>query len=496
MLMKHSADMPPGAQYDDDAFASLLEEPPPRQAEVLPIKPKLDDSIQVKPEAAGTIDRRDHMATARAFVVDQPEKVVTHQGVTHRYDSAGAYIQISPADLAAEIMRWSEGKKDAETEARFKPNRNWRGNVEDAIKAVTHVPGTLSAPCWLDGRKTPPAREIIPCANGLLHIKTRTLLPPTNQFFSLNCLPFDYNPRAPQPRCWLLFVNQIFEGDQEAIDTLQEMFGYILTSDTSQQKSFLIIGPKRSGKGTLARAATSLVGQDNCAAPTLNGLAQSFGTAALIDKQLAVIGDARLSGRADQAPVVERLLSITGEDNLTISRKYLPDVTLRLTVKFMILTNELPRLGDSSGALASRFIILPLQKSFYGQEDHGLTNKLLKELPGIMNWALAGLDRLTKRGHFIQPISGREAMQELEDLSSPISAFVRECCEVRPGVQIECKELYQTWDEWCKSQGRTQSGTLQSLGRDLRASVPGVVTKQVKSCGTSFRVFEGICKAE
>jgi putative DNA primase/helicase len=55
--------------------------------------------------------------------------------------------------------------------------------------------------------------------------------------------------------------------------------------------------------------------------------------------------------------VVERLLSITGEDTLTIDRKYREPWTGRLPTRFMILTNELPRFSDSSGALASRFVV-------------------------------------------------------------------------------------------------------------------------------------------
>ena len=50
---------------------------------------------------------------------------------------------------------------------------------------------------------------------------------------------------------WLKFLDEICEGDKEQTDTLQEVFGYTLTSDISQEKAFLLIGPNRSGKGTL-----------------------------------------------------------------------------------------------------------------------------------------------------------------------------------------------------------------------------------------------------
>ena len=43
------------------------------------------------------------------------------------------------------------------------------------------------------------------------------------------------------------------------------------------------------------------------------------------------------------------------------------------------------------GALASRFLVLTLHESFYGREDHGLFERFLPELPGILNWALRGV---------------------------------------------------------------------------------------------------------
>ena len=44
-------------------------------------------------------------------------------------------------------------------------------------------------------------------------------------------------------------LGSIFGVDQESIDVIQEITGYLLTLDTRQQKAFLIIGPPRSGKG-------------------------------------------------------------------------------------------------------------------------------------------------------------------------------------------------------------------------------------------------------
>jgi putative DNA primase/helicase len=218
----------------------------------------------------------------------------------------------------------------------------------------------------------------------------------------------------------------------------------------------------------------------------------NFGLAPLIDKPLAIIADARLSGRADQQFIAERLLSISGEDCLTIDRKYLPSWTGRLPTRILILTNELPRLTDASGALASRFVTLVMEKSFYGQEDLGLASRLLAELPSILNWTLEGRDRLSRRGFFVQPKSSIEVAQELENLGSPITAFIRDCCEIGEGKTVEIDALFSKWGAWCMKCGRDRYGTVQTFGRDLRAAVPALRVSQPRDGDGRKRCYEGI----
>jgi putative DNA primase/helicase len=376
----------------------------------------------------------------------------------------------------------------------LKPNMVLVSNVIDALQAVTNLPAVVRPPVWLQGAlASASAAEIVPCANGLLHLSTGKLLPPTPTFFSLNAVGFDFDEYAPPPDLWLGFLSSLWPDDPEAIETLQEWFGYLLTTDTRQQKILLIVGPKRSGKGTLARVLTALIGQPNVCAPTLATLAQNFGLSPMIGKQLAIIADARLGARADQHAVAERLLSISGEDGITIDRKFIEPWTGRLSARFAILTNELPRLADVSGALVSRFIVLTLRHSFLGREDLGLTERLLQELPGIMNWAIEGWHRLRKRGYFVQPGSSEDAIQELEDLGSPVSAFLREWCEVAPGKIVNCALLFAHWRVWCEDQGRDHPGTVQSFGRDLRSVVPGLATVNRRASGDEReRHYEGI----
>jgi P4 family phage/plasmid primase-like protien len=245
----------------------------------------------------------------------------------------------------------------------------------------------------------------------------------------------------------------------------------------------------RSGKGTIGRVLTALLGRDSVRAPTLAGLQMNFGLSPLIGKPLAIVSDARLSGKSDQAIIAERLLSISGEDAITIDRKHAAAWTGRLPTRFMILTNELPRIADSSGALVGRFVVLILTRSFYDQEDPALADKLCTELSGILNWALVGYRRLRDRGYFIQPTSSREAIDELAALGSPVRAFVRDCCVVGAGNSVPVEMLYHHWKLWCQNAGHKE-GSVQTFGRDLRAAVAGLRNTRPRDDRT--RQYEGL----
>ena len=348
-------------------------------------------------------------------------------------------------------------------------------------------------PRWISNDPGICPTEIIACTNGLLHIPSRRLLAHAPDFFNLVDVPFPYDASAPEPAEWLEVSRTRFGAmTRKQLNTLQEIFGYFLTSDTSQQKLFLLVGPTRSGKGVICRVLRHLLGSENVPGPTLASLSSNFGLAPLIGKQLAIIADARIGARSNQQIIAERLLSISGEDSLTIDRKYLSSWTGRLPVRFLIASNELPDLADVSGALAKRFNTLVLTKTFYGREDHGILKRVLTELPAILIWALDGRDRLIKRGHFVQPSSSSEVTQELEDFSSPIKAFLRDDCIVGEDQAVEVDELYQKWACWCVINGREKPGTKQTFGRDLRAAPPGLRMRQPREGGSRKRLYEGV----
>jgi putative DNA primase/helicase len=372
--------------------------------------------------------------------------------------------------------------------------------VTEVIKALegeTYLAEKTPVPCWLDNPSVE-LPDLLICRNGAFDLASGERHEPTPRLFAMIRLPVDYTPSAPSPVAWLTFLASLWPDDPASIATLQELFGLMLTPITKFQKIFLLVGPKRSGKGTILRTLRKLLGNDNVAGPALSTLANQYGMQCLIGKLAALIGDARINARSSEMSiVVERLLSISGEDSPNVERKYLPDWTGRLPARIVMSSNELPHLDDPSGAMASRFVILVLRESFIGREDLDLESKLAPEMPGILNWAIEGRRRLLERGRFVQPTSGAGSVEQMAELSSAVAKFVRECCAVGPAFSVPKDDLYRAWRTWCATNGERASDS-GLFGRDLIAACSTVQVSRPRDPTTGKQVptYAGVGLAE
>lgn len=293
-----------------------------------------------------------------------------------------------------------------------------RGVVD--LLRLLQVCEVQQAPAWIQGHSDLTAAQLFPVKNGLLRLRENyapEVLPHTPAFWGLSASDFLYSKDA---SCcsWNRFLDQLWSDDFQTRSVLQEWVGYCLLPNTSQQKILAIMGPPRSGKSTIGRVLTELLGRQNVASPSIRSLSGQFGLWGMLDKSLAIIPDATLP---KPCPALEELLkSISGEDSVDIHRKGMPPLTgIRLPTRLMLLANEPPTFHDPSGALERRLIVLRTERSFFNREDIQLTNRLLEELPGILNWAIEGLERLWNRGHFPETRKVMSPEKILDNLPTP-----------------------------------------------------------------------------
>lgn len=448
---------------------------------------------------------------AREWIEEQGiNRVVTWQGEFWQWD-AGRYEPIPNEEIDARLSIWLDAafaryakeeffKVDDPIERKkikVKPVKP--SDVEAVKKAIASLTTVQlsqieSMPAWLDGTGNGwDVRDLICFRNAIVNPRIGSIDNLTSNLFSRYRTDYDWIDNAPRPTRWLKFLDEIWPNEKDCIEALQMWFGYCLTQDTRQQMILLAVGPPRSGKGTISRTLSSVVGHANVASPSLGDLAQPFGLAKCIGRPLAIIPDARIGNRIDQAIIVERLLSISGEDRVAIDRKYRESWEGRLPTRLMICSNELPRLNDTTGALANRYLVLPMTKTFLGIEDKGLESQIQNELPGIVTWAIKGFQKLAQKGKFTQPVTGQMRLDVLQELCSPVIAFINEKYEItgKDEDRIEADEMHQSWRFWCDKTGHHAS-SVHKFYKDLIDVYPSITKKKARVRTESVWSYVGI----
>jgi len=475
-----------------------------------------EDGPQDNSSATGTKAKRKPRGTpfSRGLIIDLSNPTETAQKfldwrsppLRHYrgqfYEWIGTHFSVlSHSDMRAQLYHFLTDLTRVRTSSGLrKPNPNSRhaGQILDALaNGNAHLASRIKAPAWLPGAdlevvsKNRP-EDILALRNGVLNLVTGELLPHMPEFFTMNAADYEFDPLAKAPR-WEKFVTEILPDDTEAQNTLQELMGYTITADTSQQKMVALIGKKRSGKGTIAYVLGQLIGPENVGTPLMDSLKERFGLEDLIGKKLAVIPDARFEARAQG--LVERLLAISGEDPIRIERKGISERGDARGLRIWMLSNEIPKFTDASGTIAHRFILIRFTQSFFGHEDTALRDKLAGEMPGILNWAIAGLRRLRKRGHFIQPQSSMALIQLMEDIASPTKACVRELFEIGPDLSMDWDDCCEAIAAWREENGHTKMSK-KGIERDLAAIDPAIRVRRSGARGHQAWRVDGLATIE
>lgn len=409
------------------------------------------------------------------------------------------YESIEEATIRSKIYAFLEkckkvGKQGALVP--FNPSPATVSGALDAVTALVHLPNhpNTKPPIWLEAYAAtkPDASKLVSLKNGIFHLEDSILIPHSLGFFTQNSLPFAYDQNAKCPQ-WDAFLKSVWPEDQESIDCLQEMFGYILSGDTRQQKFFNIIGPRRSGKGTINKVLVSLLGQHNTVAPELGELCDTFGLQPWLGKLLASFTDARAPER-NRSAVVSQLLRIVGGDTITVNRKNKESWNGYLPTRIVIYSNEVLQLTENSNALTGRMIVFKMTKSFFNKEDTDLSHKLDQELGGIFNWAMEGLRRrLARGGHFIQPESGKSYHKLMEDLGNPIGSFVEDAIVFDPTGVVRKEDVFTCYKRWAIKKSMVP-GTEQAFKRRFLAATQEnyVVSEVVQVNKEKQNVYQGI----
>lgn len=308
--------------------------------------------------------------------------------------------------------------------------------------------------------------------NKVLDTTNWTLHETSPEYGNMHALDFDYDPLAVCP-LWEAFAHDIFDGDMESVALLQEWLGYNIVGSLRHQKIMLLLGRSRSGKGTIGKVLSHILGRDNFAGGSLTALTHDHTLNAIKNKLGYFVGDAEKNiPRNILHLVVEALKAISGGDTRTFNRKFLEAQTLTVPARITVAANHLPQLFDDSGALTGRLLLLCFQKTYLGKEDLDLDEKLKEEAPGIVNWAMAGLKRLNDNGRFTQPAVSELEMQHIRSQFSPLQDFIDECCVLVQDGGVPGSDVFNAYQSWVMKQGDDQRMTRRSFSEAFKRTAP------------------------
>ena len=415
------------------------------------------------------------------------------------------YRMISKAELRGWWYEWYGSRqiatpaKDGTKIVEIKPDVKFMGNITDAAKAYCNIVADEAAhePLILKTGKSMDLARAVVFNNGIYYVKERQLVPMTPDIFLTTTLPYNYDPHA-VCKLWEWFVADIFNGDQECIDLLQEWMGYCMIASNHMQSMMFFFGVPGSGKSTVGRVIEALLGKARTTGANTNSFKDVFGPAALLNKYVAIMSESRDTNRGDIDKLLQTWKAITGGDTMSVRRLYKAAVDARLFCRLMYIANEVLPFDDASQAMAGRTNLLYFSNNYrLNRPDRTLDSKLMTELPGIALWAIEGLRRLLENDEFTLPDASRRHLDGIAELTNPIGLMISECCKRYAGAeffqhQTNCNTLYEVWLAWCTATGTRSNLSRIAFGMKLQGLSHPLVRKRVMNVGKREYIYEGL----
>ncbi|HDR3896739.1 phage/plasmid primase, P4 family [Bacillus cereus] len=350
--------------------------------------------------------------------------------------------------ITAKVLR-SLSKSEDESEikwARMCERRNVRMNsIKDLMPLV---PGARED---FDRHK-----YVLNVANGIVDLQTGQLRPHNREVYlsKITNVTFDEQAKCPE---WQKFLEQIFQGNQELTDYMQRLIGYSLTGEITEQIMVFLIGGGSNGKSTFISIIKDLMGDYG---------KQAKSDTFIKKKETGANNDiARLVGSrfvsAIESEDGERLSEtfvkqITGGE--PILARFLRQEFFEFIPEFKVFftTNHKPVIKGVDEGIWRRIRLIPFNLQLPKEKrDKKLPEKLSLEMPGILNWAIEGCLKWQQSG-LSDPAIVRKATGDYKEEMDILGPFMFECCFKRDDVQMEAKQLYETYANWCFRNGEHQ----------------------------------------
>lgn len=364
------------------------------------------------------------------------------------------------------------------------------------MQAMRIILADAEQPRWMGPKEA--RADYLTVANGMLKLdEVLAGKPKLHQHSALWFSPFaigtKYEADADCPK-WMAFLSRNLEDDAERIALLQEWFGYCLTHDTRFQRFLIAVGEGANGKSVACAALTALLGIDNVSHVPLEEFGGRFALYRTYGKTANICAEIGETDRVSEG----QLKQFTSGDRMQFEVKFKSPIEAIPTAKLTFATNNLPRFSDRSGGLWRRLMIVPFDVVIQPGEriagmdkPHWWANT--GELPGILNWALAGLVRLRQQGEFTKSSRCEDAIKQHRVDCNPAGDFLTDYyeCSALPDAFVEMQEIYKQYKSWCEDNGFSPLNSA-NLAKELKRKFPFAERRRRTIGSTREWGYEGI----
>jgi putative DNA primase/helicase len=283
--------------------------------------------------------------------------------------------------------------------------------------------------------------------------------------------PFD--PGATCPR-WRRFISEVAQEDPDLVRYLHKAVGYSFTGSMADQIFFFLFGGGSNGKSVFVETLQRLAGNYSMKASASLLLVEANVRASDPKNELAELPGVRfLSGpevkqhsRLNEGVVKD----ITGGDSLRGEAKYERGFRFIPACKLWFFGNHKPAISGTDHGIWRRVRMIPFEARFEGKtRDSRLQETLHREMPGILNWIIAGAQLWRAEGLNDSPACVTLATADYRATEDVLGIFIHECLEEGTGFMIRKKVVFDSYQRWAVAQGLRTPMTAIQLTKQLKA---------------------------
>jgi putative DNA primase/helicase len=274
----------------------------------------------------------------------------------------------------------------------------------------------------------------------------------------------------------------------ELIKFLQRSIGYALTGSTREQVLFFLYGTGANGKSTFIETCRNLLGDyaqqsefDTFVTKKNDGPRNDI--ARLKGARLVAAVEAAQGRQLDENVIKQ----VTGGDTVTARFLYHEHFEFVPQFKLFLVANHKPVIVGTDEAIWRRIRLIPFTVTIPKEErDKHLLEKLQRELPGILAWAVRGCLKWQEDG-LGEPEAVSIATADYRREMDVMADFIEEQCVLGERETADAGMLYGKFHDWAKNNGEEEL-TQKKFGTQLRERGFEAAKKRGHRCWVGLRL--------